>query len=186
VPSRSEQIAEHRATAARPGWRPLAGGSAEISSLTTFYSPFVGVERAHAAWPLGVRVGALFGGHEVNEPDAHTRTSWLAARIQLCPWQLELTRAIRLQPCGALDLGRVTTVVVASPGVTSALSVTDAWVVPRLEARLGWDALRWLRIEATTGLTAPVSRREWAEQRLVAATHGPVVAAGAGALVRFP
>jgi hypothetical protein len=102
------------------------------------------------AYRLG---GTYFAG---SESDRAT-FQFIAGRLDGCPIELPVARSIALEPCLALELGRVSAT--AKPGIgLSPSTERRLWVAGDLLARVRFTPIPWIFAELEGGASVPFTR----------------------------
>jgi len=131
------------ASAVAPGWVVTYGGFAEVArSGGGVLSPVIRLGYLHAdsGWL------AVGDGHQASFAIS-------AGRVEACPVRLELSATLAAYPCALFDAGAV-----QASGVGKKYGATHlvAWAAPGAVARLGWDVLDRVFVEAEGGVNFPL------------------------------
>jgi hypothetical protein len=161
-PRAPELLAGARALGAGPrtpellaGARTLAAGGFEGGSAT----PAVGLGAAlFVQWTTAGR-GAYraSGAYFVDTETGLASFRFFAGRLDGCPYEARVTRSIVLEPCLALEIGRVAATAKATPTLATSTE-RKWWVAGDLVGRARFAPIPWVFAEVEAGASVPFTR----------------------------
>jgi hypothetical protein len=144
----------------------------------------IGSESA-SRWSTAWRLSAGVGRRVVRGPVGGGEFTLFSGRIEGCPARFGATRAVQIEPCFAVDAGRLEAVGI---GVTPAERIDRPWVAPGAVGRLEWEIAKVLLVEVAGEIFFPLVRGRFFVGSDATLYRTPLVAGGAtaGLSVRFP
>jgi len=150
-----ELLAGARTSELLAGARALGAGGFEGGSAMPAAGLGAGlfVQWTSAGWGAYRASGADFAGTETDQASFR----FFAGRLDGCPYEARVTRSLALEPCLALEIGRVAATAKATPALATSTE-RKWWVAGDLVGRARFAPIPWFFAEVEAGASVPFTR----------------------------